>query len=158
MENKLVAYFSASGQTKRVAEKIADEIGCDVYEIKPRIPYEPGDLNWTDPFARSTREMKGQLPYPELADTDAPVAEVDAVILGFPIWWYVAPTIINKFLESYDFNGKKVVAFATSQVSGFGKTAESLKKDLSKEAELVMTKVFHSASDRELEEFAKELI
>lgn len=126
MQKKLVAYFSASGVTKNVAKDLAEAIGADIYEIRPKQPYTRADLNWMDKNSRSTLEMKDPSSRPELADADAPIAQYDVVFLGFPIWWYVAPTIINSFLESYDFSGKKIVLFATSGGSGFGRTKEKL--------------------------------
>ena len=126
----LVAYFSASGVTAAAAKKLAYVAGGDLYEIRPAETYKKRDLNWLNPFARSTREMKGKLPYPELADGNANVAEHALIFLGFPIWWYRAPTIINRFLQSYNFTGKRIVLFATSGGSGFGKTAEKLREDI----------------------------
>lgn len=123
---RLVAYFSASGTTARVAKNLAAAIGADVYEILPKIPYTRADLNWMDKKARSTVEMADKSSRPELADKNARIEEYDVVYLGFPIWWYVAPTIVNSFLESYDFSGKKIVLFATSGGSGFGRTREEL--------------------------------
>lgn len=130
MSQILVAYFSASGITAAAAKKLAYIAGGDLYEIRPAQPYKKRDLNWLNPFSRSTREMKGKLPYPELADGNAHVAEHDLIFLGFPIWWYRAPTIINRFLQSYNFAGKRIVLFATSGGSGFGKTAEKLREDI----------------------------
>lgn len=126
MSNRLVAYFSASGTTARVAKNLAQAAGADLYEIKPAVPYTSADLNWMDKKSRSTVEMNDRSFRPPLADTDAPIASHDTILLGFPIWWYVAPTIINTFLESYDFSGKTIVLFATSGGSGFGKTVVSL--------------------------------
>ena len=126
MSNRLVAYFSASGTTARVAKKLAQAAGADLYEIKPAVPYTSADLNWMDKKSRSTVEMNDRSFRPPMADTDAPIAGHDTILLGFPIWWYVAPTIINTFLESYDFSGKTIVLFATSGGSGFGKTVASL--------------------------------
>ena len=146
---KLVAYFSASGTTKRLAEELASAIGADVYEIRPKVPYTRADLNWMDKKSRSTLEMKDPSSRPELADTDARIAEYDEVFLGFPIWWYVAPTIVNTFLESYDFSGKKIVLFATSGGSGFGHTREALAKS-AKGATIVeggLLKGRHSAAE-----------
>lgn len=137
MSRKLVAYFSASGVTARAAKVLAESAEADLYEIKPQIPYTDADLDWTNASARSTKEMKGQLPYPELADKDVKIENYDVVFVGFPIWWYVAPTIINMFLESYDFSGKTVVLFATSQVSGMGKTREHLQRSIAFDAKLV---------------------
>ena len=126
MSKTLVAYFSASGTTKNVAEKLAEAVGADLYEIKPAVPYTRADLNWTDKKSRSTIEMNDPASRPELADKDAHAEDYDTIFLGFPIWWYVAPTIINTFLESYDLAGKKIVLFATSGGSGFGKTVSRL--------------------------------
>ena len=106
MSKTLVAYFSASGTTKRTAERLAQAAGADLYEIKPAVPYTSADLNWMDKKSRSTIEMQNPSSRPELADKDADIASHDRIFLGFPIWWYVAPTIINTFLESYDFSGK----------------------------------------------------
>lgn len=126
MSKKLVAYFSVSGVTAEAAEKLAEAVGADLYEIKPKVPYTQSDLNWNDKNSRSTIEMKDITSRPILADTSASVADYDVVFVGFPIWWYVAPTIINTFLESYNFVGKMIVPFATSGGSGFGKTVEML--------------------------------
>ena len=122
MSKTLVAYFSASGVTKRVAENLAKATDGALYEIRPEIPYTNADLNWMDKKSRSTIEMKDKSSRPKLADIES----YDRIFLGFPIWWYVAPTIINTFLESYDFSGKTIILFATSGGSGFGKTVQEL--------------------------------
>lgn len=123
----LVAYFSASGTTAKAAKALAKASGADLYEIKPAVPYTSTDLNWMDKRSRSSVEMNDKHSRPALADTDAPVAGYDVIFLGFPIWWYTAPTIINTFLESYDFTGKTVVLFATSGGSGLGRSAAGLR-------------------------------
>lgn len=123
----LVTYFSASGVTGRVAQTLARAIKAPVYEIRPQTPYTDADLDWHDKTSRSTVEMQDPASRPPLADRDAPVADADVIFVGFPIWWYVAPTIINTFLEAYDFSGKTVVLFATSGGSGFGKTTDVLR-------------------------------
>jgi len=128
MSKKLVAYFSASGVTKRAAEKIAAEEGADLYEIKPAEVYTNADLDWMDKQSRSTVEMKDESSRPELAAVDCNVADYDEIWVGFPIWWYTAPHIILTFLESYDFSGKTIHPFATSGGSGFGKTCDVLRK------------------------------
>ena len=125
--NALVAYFSATGTTAKAAKALASAAGADLYEIRPAVPYTGADLNWMDKGSRSSVEMNDKRSRPALADTDAPVAGHDVIFLGFPIWWYTAPTIINTFLESYDFTGKTIVLFATSGGSGLGKTASDLK-------------------------------
>ena len=126
MSKKLVAFFSASGVTARVAENLANAAGADLYEIKPAVPYTKADLDWTNKQSRSSVEMRDHSSRPALADTDADIASYDTIFIGFPIWWYIAPTIINTFLEAYDFSGKKIVLFATSGGSGFGKAVDSL--------------------------------
>ncbi|MBT9683154.1 flavodoxin [Pseudoflavonifractor sp. MCC625] len=125
--NALVAYFSATGTTAKAAKALANAVGGDLYEIKPAVPYTNADLNWMDKGSRSSVEMKDAHSRPALADTDAPIAGHDVIFLGFPVWWYVAPTILNTFLEAYDFTGKTIVLFATSGGSGLGKSAAGLR-------------------------------
>ncbi len=127
MSNKLVAYFSASGKTAKVAEKLASGIGADVYEIRPEVKYTKADLNWMNGKSRSSVEMNDKSIRPAIVTGDVDLSGYDTVFLGFPIWWYVAPTVINTFLEAYDFTGKKIVLFATSGSSGFGNTAAELR-------------------------------
>ena len=127
MSKKLVAYFSASGVTGSVAKKLAEATGADLYEIKPAVKYTSQDLNWNNSNSRSSVEMRDKSSRPALADKNAKLDGVDTIFLGFPIWWYVAPTIINTFLESYDFTGKKIILFATSGGSGFGEAVKGLK-------------------------------
>ena len=136
MNKKLVAYFSASGVTESAAKTLAKTIGADLYEIKPEIPYSKADLDWRDKNSRSSVEMNNPDSRPKIADKNANIGEYDTIFVGFPIWWYTAPTIIKTFLESYDFSGKTIVPFATSGGSGMGKTAE----DLSKTAPLAKVK------------------
>lgn len=123
----LVAYFSATGVTAQAANTLASAIGADLYEIKPAVPYSAADLNWMDKGSRSSVEMRDARSRPALAAADAPVAGYDVIFLGFPVWWYVAPTIVNTFLEAYDFTGKTIVLFATSGGSGLGKSAAGLR-------------------------------
>ena len=127
MAKTLVAYFSASGVTKKAAEKLASAAKTDIYEIKPAVPYTKADLNWMDKKSRSSVEMGNKSFRPEIVKDDLDLSQYDTILVGFPIWWYVAPTIINTFLESYDFAGKKIVLFATSGGSGFGNTVKELK-------------------------------
>ena len=126
MSKKLVAYFSAGGKTAKVAGKLAKGIGADLYEIRPEIPYTKEDLNWMNKQSRSSVEMNDKSSRPAIVKGDADLSGYDSVYLGFPIWWYVAPTVINTFLEAYDFSGKKIVLFATSGSSDFGNTAAEL--------------------------------
>lgn len=127
MNKTLVAYFSASGTTAKAATKLAEAIGADLYEIKPAETYTRADLDWTNKQSRTSLEMADTASRPELADHKANVEAYDTIFLGFPIWWYVAPHIINSFLESYDFSGKTIILFATSGGSGLGKTAATLR-------------------------------
>ena len=125
--SKLVAYFSASGNTAALANKLAAAAGADICEIRPAVPYTKDDLNWMNKQSRSSVEMSDKSSRPAIADTAVDIAKYDTVYIGFPVWWYIAPTIINTFLESADFSGKKIILFATSGGSGFGKTVENLK-------------------------------
>ena len=127
MNDKLVAYFSAGGRTAKVAEALAPAIGADLYEIRPEVKYSKADLNWMDRRSRSSVEMKDRSFRPKIISGELDVSGYDTVYLGFPIWWYVAPTLINSFLESYDLSGKRIVLFATSGSSGFGNTLAELK-------------------------------
>ena len=145
--NALVAYFSATGTTAKAAKALANAVGGDLYEIKPAVPYTRADLNWMDKSSRSSVEMKDAHSRPALADTNAPVAGHDVIFLGFPVWWYVAPTILNTFLEAYDFSGKTIVLFATSGGSGMGKTNEKLAPSCTG-AKLLHGKVFNSYSSK----------
>lgn len=126
----LVTYFSASGVTAKVAQRLADAIGAPLYEIRPEVPYTAADLNWMDKKSRSTLEMSDKNCRPALADTDAPVAEADVIFVGYPVWWYREPSIIDSFLAAYDFTGKKIVPFATSGGSGIGKEAPARMKEI----------------------------
>jgi flavodoxin len=154
MSNKLVAYFSASGTTEKVAKKLANAAGAELYEIKPAVPYSRADLNWQDKQSRSSVEMSDKSSRPALADTDADIADYDTIFIGFPIWWYIAPTIINSFLEAYDFSGKKIVLFATSGGSGFGKAVAGLQPS-APNAEIIAGEILNGApSDTKLKSFA----
>lgn len=146
MSKKLVAYFSASGVTVKTAEELAKQAKADLYEIKPAIPYTKDDLNWQNKSSRSSVEMADHNSRPEIADKNANISKYDTIYIGFPIWWYVAPTIINTFLESYDFTGKKIVLFATSGGSGFGKTVANISASANG-AEIIEGKVNPSADD-----------
>ena len=158
MSKKLVAYFSASGTTKTSAEKLAKLLNCDIYEIKPKTKYTTADLNWNDSKSRTTIECKNRNCRPELADKDAKIANYDTILLGFPIWWYVAPNIILTFLESYDFTGKKIVLFATSGGSQFGETAAEIKK-VAKGANVVEGTIFRGShkKDEDYQKFVQGL-
>ena len=126
MSRKLVAYFSASGVTAKVAEKLSEAIGADLYAIEPEVPYTKADLDWMDKKSRSTIEMNNPASRPAITGKRDNMNDYDTVFVGFPIWWYVAPTIINTFLESYDLTDKTIIPFATSGGSDMGKTNEKL--------------------------------
>ena len=155
MSKKLTAYFSASGVTKRYAEKIAEAANTDLFEIKPEVPYTNADLDWRNSQSRSSVEMKNPGSRPEIAQKLPNMDEYDTVFVGFPIWWYVAPTIINTFLESYDFSGKTIIPFATSGGSGMGKTADVL-KTVCPDADIKNGKVVNGMSEKELAKWVNE--
>ena len=156
MSKRLVAYFSASGKTAKVAEKLADGIGADIYEIKPEVKYTKADLNWMNKNSRSSVEMNDKSYRPAIITGDVDIAGYDTIYLGFPIWWYVAPTVINTFLEAYDFSGKKIVLFATSGSSGFGSTAAELRPS-APDAEIVEAKVLSGIiTDAKIRSLAEE--
>ena len=140
MNNKFVAYFSATGKTAKVADKLAAAIGADIYEIKPEVKYTKADLNWMNKKSSSSVEMNDKSFRPAIITGNVDLSDYDTIYLGFPIWWYVAPTVINTFLETYDFTGKKIVLFATSGSSGFGNTVAEMQPS-APGAEIVEAKV-----------------
>ena len=157
MRKTLVAYFSASGVTAKVAQTLAETIGADIFEIVPKISYTKADLNWMDENARSTLEMNNPSSRPEIEFRLDNMSEYDTIFVGFPIWWYVAPRIINTFLESYDLTGKTIIPFATSGTSEMGKTNEKLAQSC-KGAKLLEGKRFSSrVSGKELAAWADSL-
>lgn len=154
MSKKLVAYFSASGTTAKVAKKMAEAIGADLFEIKPEIPYSGADLNWQNKNSRSSVEMNDRSSRPAIAVKSVNMPQYDVVFVGFPVWWYREPSIIDTFMESYDFAGKTVIPFATSGGSGLGDSAANMQK-LAKGAKVVNGKRFSgSASAEELKAWA----
>lgn len=123
----LVAYFSASGVTKKYAMSLTEHLKADYYEITPPVSYSKSDLNWMNPLSRSSKEMRKKESRPEFIKHELDISKYDKVYLGFPIWWYTAPRIINSFLEAYDFSGKTIILFATSGgTKKFGKTINDL--------------------------------
>jgi len=158
MKRKLVAYFSASGVTAKMAQTLSEAIGADLYAIEPEVPYTKADLNWMNKNSRSSVEMNDPASRPEIAGKRDNMDEYDTIFVGFPIWWYVAPTIINTFLESYDFTGKTIIPFATSGGSGMGKTNEKLQPSCPG-ANLIEGKVWKkNAKGNELAAWAEELL
>ena len=157
MSKKLVAFFSCTGTTKKVAENLSKAIGGDLYEIVPTKLYTNADLNWTDKTSRSSLEMNDKNSRPEIATKVSNMEDYDTIFIGFPIWWYVAPRIINTFLESYDFSGKKIIVFCTSGGSGLGNTVADLKQSISSETEIMEGKRFLvNTSIEELKEWANK--
>lgn len=146
MAKTLVAFFSATGTTKRVAKALADATGADLAEIVPAQPYSAADLNWRDSSSRSTVEGNDALARPELASAPQDLSAYDTILLGFPIWWYVAPRIIDTWVEAADLTGKKVVTWATSGGSSMGETTSELKA-LAPAATWVDGKVLHGTAD-----------
>lgn len=156
MSKTLVAFFSASGTTAKVAENLAKAAGADLYEIKPDVPYTKDDLNWMNEQSRSSVEMRDKSSRPKLADTDANIAAYDTIFVGFPIWWYIAPTIINTFLEAYDFSGKRIILFATSGGSGFGKAVQNLQPS-APDAQIIAGEILNgNPSEKKLKAFANK--
>ena len=157
MSKRLVAFFSASGSTARLANTLAVAANADLYEIKPAVPYERRDLNWMDKKSRSTVEMQDPNCRPALADTAAPVAEADVVFLGFPIWWYREPSIIDSFLDAYDFSGKAIVPFFTSGGSQLG-DGQGRIETLANGAKVLKGRRFSArASESEMKDWIAEL-
>ena len=155
--SKLVAYFSASGSTAKVASTLASAADASIYEIRPAVPYERKDLNWMDKKARSTVEMQDPACRPALADTAAPVPDADVIFLGFPIWWYREPSLIDSFLDAYDFTGKTIVPFFTSGGSQLGEGQGRIAA-LAKGAKVLPGKRFSArASENELKAWADSL-
>lgn len=157
MTKTLVAYFSASGVTAKLANTLATAVDGDLYEIKPAKLYTDADLNWNDKNSRSSLEMNDKASRPAIETAVADMAQYDTVFVGFPIWWYEAPRIVQAFLESYDLSGKTIVPFATSGGSGMGKTAEILQKSCPAAKMLPGKKFSSSASASELSAWAKSL-
>ena len=153
MSGKLVAFFSASGVTAALAQRLSRAAGADLFEIKPAVPYTSADLDWTNASSRSSVEMKN----PEIAEKLPSMADYDVVFLGFPIWWYVAPTIINTFLESYDFSGKTIALFATSGGSPMGRTLEILRPLCNASVKWLPAKMLNGATDSDLNAWLKSL-
>ena len=157
MKKALVAYFSASGVTGKVARALAQAAGADLVEIRPEVPYTAADLDWHDKTSRSTLEMQDPASRPAIGETLENMADYDVVFVGFPIWWYVAPTIVSTFLESYDFSGKTVIPFATSGGSGMGKTDSVLHALCPDTVQWRSGKLLNMASEKELKDWLASL-
>ena len=154
MSKALVAYFSASGVTARLAQRLAEGIGADLFEIKPEVPYTNADLNWQNSKSRSSVEMNDRKCRPAISSTVEDMFKYDVVFVGFPVWWYREPSIIDTFMESYDFSGKTVIPFATSGMSGIGDSGSNMQA-LAKGAKVLAGKRFASGSSvKELSDWA----
>ena len=156
MSKVLVTYFSASGVTAKTANKLAKEVDGDLFEIEPKEKYTSADLNWMDKKSRSSVEMNDPASRPEIAKQVENMDMYDTVLVGFPIWWYVAPTIIDTFVENYDLSGKTIVPFATSGGSGMGKTVDVLSK-LSPNAKWQTGKMVNGISEKEIKNWVSNL-
>lgn len=148
MGKNLVAYFSASGVTKGVAEKLAKAAGAELFEIVPEQPYTDEDLNWNNKQSRSSVEMNDRSCRPGISTTVSDMGQYDCLFLGFPVWWYREPSIIDTFLEAYDFSGKTIVPFCTSGGSGLGETVGNM-RSLAKKADVRDGKRFSSGVSEE---------
>lgn len=158
MSRILVTYFSASGVTAKIAEQLSEAIGADLHEIRPEVLYTQADLDWRNANSRSSVEMKDKSFRSAIANDKINISDYNTVFVGFPIWWYIAPTIINTFLEAHDFSGKTVVIFATSGGSGFGNTADELKASLPDSAKLIEGKILNgSYTNEELSDWVNSL-
>ena len=153
----LVTYFSASGITAKLTNRLAEAINAPIYEIKPAVPYTAADPDWRDKQSRSTKEMQDKNCRPALADTNAPVAGADIIFVGYPVWWYREPSIIDSFLEAYDFTGKKIVLFATSGSSDIGQEAPARAAEIAKAEVLAGKRFSTNVSADELKAWAENL-
>lgn len=154
-QNVLVAYFSASGTTKVAAQQLAEVAGADLHEIKPEKPYTDADLDWQDKLSRSSVEMQDKKSRPAITGKLTNMKDYDVVYIGFPIWWYTCPTIINTFIEAYDFQGKTVIPFATSGGSSIKKASEDLKATYPK-INWKEGKLLNRTSRKDLEDWVKK--
>lgn len=158
MGKKLVAFFSAGGVTAKAAQTVARIAGADLYEIKPATPYTTADLDWTDKKSRSSVEMNNPECRPEISAGVENMGQYDTVFIGFPIWWYREPSIVDTFLESYDFSGKKIIPFATSGGSGFGNSEKGLHALVSKDAMWEKGHMLNGATEQDMENWIKTLL
>ena len=158
MSKSLVAYFSASGVTAKLSERLAKAIGADLFEIKPEVPYTDADLNWQDKNSRSSVEMNDRKSRPSISSRVENMSQYDVIFIGFPVWWYREPSIIDTFAESYDFDGKTIVPFATSGGSGIGESGKNI-GELATDAHVFSGERFKAnASEEELKEWASSWI
>ena len=153
-----MAYFSASGVTAKVAQKLADALGTQAYEIKPQKPYTSADLDWRDKLSRSSVEMNDESCRPAIEAMELPLADADTVFVGFPVWWYREPSVIDTFLDTFDLKGKTIVPFATSGSSSIGDSGKHMQSVVGKGATVLEGKRFAAGvSENELAKWAKTL-
>lgn len=156
--NALVVFFSASGVTAKVAQKLADALGTQAYEIKPQKPYTSADLDWRDKLSRSSVEMNDESCRPAIEAMELPLADADTVFVGFPVWWYREPSVIDTFLDTFDLKGKTIVPFATSGSSSIGDSGKHMQGVVGKGATVLEGKRFAAGvSENELARWAKTL-
>ena len=156
MKKILVAYFSASGVTKKVAERLSETIGADIFEILPSVPYTRADLNWMNKKSRSSVEMADRASRPEIqSKTD--ISAYDLIFVGFPVWWYREPSVIDTFMEQYDFGGKEVVPFATSGGSGLGESPKNIQALAPKAKVFAGKRLSANIRAEELKKWAEEI-
>ncbi len=156
--NALVVFFSASGVTAKVAQKLADALGTQAYEIKPQKPYTSADLDWRDKLSRSSVEMNDESCRPAIEAMELPLADADTVFVGFPVWWYREPSVIDTFLDTFDLKGKTIVPFATSGSSSIGDSGKHMQSVVGKGANVLEGKRFAAGvSENELAKWAKTL-
>lgn len=158
MSNILVAYFSASGTTEKVAQKLASQIHADLFKIQPKQTYTRADLNWNDSHSRSTLEMKDPNSRPEILNKVEKMEQYNTVFVGFPIWWYREPSIIDTFIESYDLTNKTIIPFATSGGSGMGKSSTYIQELAPKSKVTQGKRLSFSITDEELNTWASSMI
>ena len=149
MSKILVAYYSASGVSKQVAKFLSESCGGDLYEIRPQTPYSESDLNWRNSNSRVSKEIHNRSIRPALAATNVQMDKYNTIFLSFPIWWYLPPLIVYTFLESYNFQGKKIVLFPTSHTSGFGNISSDIKQHVDSTTVIVQGKVSHGNITRQ---------
>lgn len=153
----LICYFSASGLTRKIAQKISEELNADIFEIEPKTQYSEADLDWQNSNSRSSLEMKRLVKNPEIIDKPLNINNYNRVFVGFPIWWYEAPTIIHTFFKKYSMNNKKIILFASSGMSLFGETKKILSDIVDPSNEIIEGKVFHNYKEKDIKKWLEEV-
>ncbi len=153
----LVAYFSGSGVTARAAKALAEAANADIYEIEPVTPYTRADLFWPNPKCRSITEMRNSSYRPPIKDTDAKIADYDIILLGYPLWCHTIPTIVNTFLEKYDFSGKKIILFETSGGNGFCDSVQGVRKSVDASCQVEEGKMLNRYTPESLKAWVEQI-